>query len=435
MTSTPSQREEPEPIEAEFEPAARSLRSPPRGALAASVTRLETLGWSLGAAVLGAITAVVALNAGLGGRAGDLLARTASLDTAQAGLTQRADASERAVASLKAEFDTQSQRLLAAETGAQSAGQQLAAINRQLAALAGASTDLAEAGGNPLGRLIDRVAELEGRLEEDAEAPRTTRQMQRALADLSDQVSALDEATAGFTSALNRRQTALAALEDSVGQIEADLRDLETRLADAEDVGDQLGDVRKSVIDLSVASESNRAPVLAAAEQARLVRALDDLTRAAEKGRPFVDQHQTLSKLLPDDAGLAALREAARRGAPSLTELRRDFPDARRAAERVTAAATDDGWNWLRGSLSGLVTVRRTNADDRTSVVLRQASDAIDAGDARSAVAAVDDLTGDALAAMTAWRDRAERRAALDEQVAALNARLLNPDDSSGEGG
>jgi hypothetical protein len=425
MTPTPPPREEAEPIDAEFEPArAGSTRLSDRPASGRGVSRMEAGAWAAGAVVLGAIAAVLAVNAGVGRPQG---AGTEEIAT-------RVASAETAISDLETRLEAESARLAGTETVAMSARQQVAAINQQLAALVGASPGLG-GDGPPLGRLIARVEQLEESLAEDASAPRTTRQMQRALRELSDQVAALDEASTDFTTALSRRQAALAAVEEAVEQLTADVDGMEARLAETEKLRPELGEVRRSMSDLSTSAETARAPVLAAAAEARLVKALADLTTAAEKGRPFPSQHQTLAKLLPEDADIAALREPARRGAPSLAELRRDLDAPLRSAQTAAAAQTDDGWNWLRGAVSGLVTIRRTGADDRTSTLLRQAEEAIDAGDARAAVTAIDGLEPAPRAALAGWRDKAARRADLDEQIAALNARLLRNGVDTPEGG
>ncbi len=73
---------------------------------------------------------------------------------------------------------------------------ELTALTNQLSAISGASEGAAAVGTtaakSPLGVLLSRINRLEGIVDNDKTAPETTREVQRAIADLSSQVAELD---------------------------------------------------------------------------------------------------------------------------------------------------------------------------------------------------------------------------------------------------
>lgn len=430
---------EPEPIEAEFEPTSseQDSASRPEGTKATRrkpITRIE-LGAGLVLAALAGAGIATIMNGGGGVSTGPLSRDVNELTGAQQALESRADQVSQELVALRARVDSQSDQLAARQAGEQSLRLDLDEAVSQIGVLTGdgESDELGSVSANtPLGRLLSRLDNLEEALDEEASSPQTTRQMQRSLRNLSQRVEALDEASTDLTTASERRRASIAALEQGLERMQAEFNSMRGQFASMEAVETEIGAVRQSVSELAESAEAERAPIIAAAEESRNIRAISALEAAAAKGGAFVQQHRTVAGLFPDDPDVEALRDVARRGAPTLEQLRTDFARASERAERIAAGQVNDGWGWLRGAMSGIVTVRRTDADEATLDALNRARSALAGGDVPTAIDATEALSGEAADAMRNWLDGARRRAEVDERLAAINERLLSAGETGG---
>lgn len=441
MSSDQPSTQDPEPIEAEFEPAGGAR---PEGAPRPQssdwgrkpVSRLQ-LATGCGLAILASVlTSVGVMQASNQAGPGTVMREIETLKTEQAGLSTRTAQFSEDIVALRSKVDSQADRLKSGQDADAMIRAELAEISQQLTAVIGADPKEADAAvsaaGNPLGVLLQRIARLESIIQEDASSPQTTRQMQRALRDLSDQVAALDEASTSLTASLNKRQAALAALENGLTALSTDVATLKQRLDQAKNLETQIGAVRESVTALKTETNADRAPILAAAAHSRSIRALSALETAAAHGKPFASQHQALMTLMPADPDVQAMKATARKGAPALVDLREEFDVAAKRAEQAAAAEVDDGWNWLRTSVSGVMTLRRTGVDTSASQLIKQAKRSMDIGDVGGALASVDQMTGPSANAFSAWRSKAAVRAELDGQIESLNTRLIAATDAKG---
>jgi hypothetical protein len=336
------------------------------------------------------------------------------------------------VVELRARLDAQSDRLDRQDAGERALRAEIAAVTNQLSALSGAGAGEpvpgATANNSPLGALLTRIGKLERIVADDAEAPQTTRQMQRVVSDLEDQVTALEEANARLSTALDQRQVAITALANGIETLSAEVRVLRGEAAARQRLGMDLGVLRKPAVDLTKAPAVNAS---SAAADAKAIRALSTLESVARKGGAFMPEQQALAALLPQDADVAALGGIAPRGAPTLDQLRRDFDAAARTAERAIADHPDDGWNWLRASVPGSSN-RPGEAVMAGAAILREARSALETGDVSASITAVERLPPRAVAIFTAWRDKALRRVDLDQRLAELNRRLVGTAPSKG---
>lgn len=432
MSNDPS-GQDPEPIEAEFEPTS-SEREPKPKSDGVKAMRRRPITWvELGvglvvSAVAGAGIATI-MNGGASGSSTGTLARDVNaLTTGQQALTSRADQVSQELVTLRARVDTQADQLSNRQTSEQAMRLELDELSNQMAVLTGDGEDIemSEVSANtPLGRLVSRLQALEETIADESSSPQTTRQMQRSLRNLTQRVEALDEASVDLTTASERRRASIAALEQGLERMQAEVNSMREQFASVEDVENEIGAVRQSVSELADTTQADRAPIMAAAEESRAIRALSALETTANKGGAFVQQHRTLAGILPDDPDVEALREIARRGAPTIEDLRSEFARASERAEFIAAGQVNDGWGWLRGAMSGIVTVRRTDADEATLQIIASARSALASGDVAGAVDALQRLSGEAAGAVDAWRERAMRRAELDERLEAINSRLL----------
>jgi hypothetical protein len=428
---------EPEPIEAEFEPAEgkRPNHAPgfaPKRLRSRSVTLVELLAGSSAAAIAGAMVAIIVTNASSTAGTGTLASEINSLARAQEGLSTRAGQMSADVVELRARLNAQSERLDRQAAGELSLRGEIAAVTSQVSALSGAEAGEtvpgAVANNSPLGVLLARIGTLERIVEQDASAPQTTRQMQRALSALESQVAGLEEANLRLSTALEQRQVALNALANGVETLSGEVRVLREQAVASQRFGMNMGVLRRPTLDLDANPAANAE---AAAADAKAIRALASLEAVARKGVAFTPQQQELAALLPRDADVAALGGIAPRGAPTLEQLRRDFDAAAQTARRLLAESGDDGWNWLRASVP--VTSKRVDgAAEAGATLIREAKLSLDAGDVSASIRAIDDLPPRAAAAFTAWRDKALRLADLEQRLADLNRRLVGPSATKG---
>ncbi len=404
MTNKRANRDEPEPIEAEFEPAngapeparpKRKIAPPPMRSRSASLP--ELLIASIAASALGALVAIIVSNASSGAPTGTLAREIDTLSRTQTELAARADQAAGDIVTMRTKLDAQADRLAQQDAAEGALRGEISTIASQVSALAGAGDGKAAPGATaaatPLGALLARINKLEEANADANASPRTQAQVQRAITDLSNRVTALNEANATLAAALDKRQAALTALE-------AGMQTLNTDLA-------------------THGAQVDGAQVAAATGESRTLRALSALETTAQKGMPFVEQQQVLAALVPQDQSVAALAELARRGAPTLDQLRRDFD-----AAVLTADQPDDGWNWLRTAFVGVVDFKAAPASPADADLFRKARRALEAGDAHGAVTAVDRLSANTGGLLRSWRDQAARRADLDQKLKDLNARL-----------
>jgi hypothetical protein len=426
MMTEPSSRGEPEPVDAEFEPASsprrakRSFAPPPLHSRRVTFTHL-TLGCAA-AASLGAVMAIVVNGANSGASTGTLAREIDLLTRGQSDLAARADQVSADIVAIRARVTAQTDRLAQQDASDQAIRTELSAVSSQMSALIGAgdggSPVGATANSTPLGALLARITRIETTLAESQAAPQTTRQMQRAIADLTSQVANLQDANASLSEAFNKRQLAVTALETSLRQIDTEMIALRgaarprsaSRPAAVAGVGADIGG------------------------KSGTTRALSDLETAAQAGQAFGPQQQALAAMLPQDVDVAALYDVSLQGAPTLDKLRSDLDASARGIEAMAAGDPDDGLNWLRWAIAGKEATPRGDSAGVVAQRLAQARRSLDAGDIRGAIASIDTLTGAPAAAYKIWRDQAERRADLDDRLRMLNQKLVGAGALGSEG-
>ncbi len=398
---------DPEPIDAEFEPldvtpAGESAIRPPaqRRPLYRRHVTLAELGLGMVLAAVGGAVFAVAATGGNSGAATGTLAR--EIDA----LAVRSATVDSTVASLAARVEEQTVALSARDVRDLALRSDIAAVDRQLAALVGAAPS-ASPSSSPLASLLARLDALESAVAQDAATPRTTGQLRRAVMDLSADVAALSEAQASLRSAFDRRQQAVASLEDAIERID-----------------EELAGVRDRATPQAVAIAIPPPAAQSSAARSRMLRALSAIETLSREGKPFQSEHGKLAALLPRDRDVAALKDLARRGAPSLAQLRETFEVTARDSLRLAAQQPDDGWNWLRTTVTGDGMIDRTNTYEFTEEQIRQARRSLELGDAKGAAIAVGAIPGPAAETFRSWRDDAMRRADMSERLTALGARL-----------
>jgi hypothetical protein len=399
----------------------RPPRGAPRPRRSRTVTFAHLFAASVAASGLGAIVAVAVGNASSGAPTGTLAREIDLLRRDLADLRDRAELATGDVIGLRSRFEAQGDRLNRVDGAAVQLRTDIAALTAQISALSGAGAGEAPDGAlpaaSPLGVLLARINRLEGIVAEDRYAPETTREVQRAIRDLSDQVASLDRANTTLVAAFDQRQAALVALEDGLRA----LGDVQVAAAG------EPPRVRAPVVAATPVAPSVQAPqpVIAAADRSRTIRALAALEAAARSDRPFAAEHRALAAFLPADASLGRIAVAADNGVPTTAQLRSDFDAAANRARKLSEEDSDDGWNWLRQSFAGVVEFGPSQLVTRNAETVRTARRQLDIGDIEGAAAAVAALSGKAGEAYTVWRKRALERANLESALRSLNDRLL----------
>ena len=423
---TDPSRVEPEPIDAEFEPAegapspisrSQSRRLGPRRMRSRSVTWPHLITASSVAAVLGATVAIIVSNASSNAPTGTLAREIDELSLAIQALQRGSTQASADIVAMRARVDAHGDRLRAKDVADTRLRTDIGALAAQLSAVSGAGSGAANESAivstTPLGILLARVNRLE-RIADDATAsPETTQDVRRAVADLASQVAELNLANTMLVTAFDQREAALSALEAGMNDIAIGL------------VG-QRGLSPAAIPRVSVAAAAIvPETVTTATTRAKTIRALAVLEDAARNGEPFVAEHAALLDLLPDDTALSDIATFTVSGVPALSKLRADFDASAARALRNAEEDSDDGWNWLRQAFAGVVTFEPANSVALASDTIRTARRQLDVGDVRNAMNAVVGLSGRAHGAFAVWREKAMQRAMLDDAMKSLNTRLL----------
>ncbi|WP_333806882.1 COG4223 family protein [Phenylobacterium sp.] len=190
-------------------------------------------------------------------------------------------------------------------------------------------------------------------------------------------------------------------------------------------------------------------PAVPAADLARLEARLDDLEAgrsrtaasarsalaaaallsAAQTSRPFTSELAAVEALAPADLDLSGFAAMASTGAPSRATLALEFPDfaARAAAAARQPSETAPLGERLLAGLSRVILVRPVGrlSGDAPEARLARAEVQLNEGDLEAALASLAGLPPAAQAALAPWWDRAQARARLDRQAAALGERAL----------
>jgi hypothetical protein len=248
------------------------------------------------------------------------------------------------------------------------------------------------------------------------------------LKDAADQAGALRQEIAAVSGRLNAVETRPAAaagpspeaVQQSLAPLTARMTELEVRLAQIAKSQDELR---------------------ASTGEAALTMAVQNLRRAVDEGKPFTSELKTLAALAPQPLEAAALEARRDKGLASLGRLQQEFDASAKAA---LDAARPNGDGSFTGDLlaraRGLVRVRPTGdiPGDAPEAILARAEHRLDDGDLPAAIREAGQLAGPAAEVMTGWLNEARAKAAADEALARLEARLrtsLGPDERAKSGG
>ena len=152
------------------------------------------------------------------------------------------------------------------------------------------------------------------------------------------------------------------------------------------------------------------------------------LSIASTNGAPFEAELRVLASLLPNNRGVAALKDFAREGVTGEAALLLRVPSL--VAEMAITPMLQgdiDLWTWLKSRISGLVHIRRLDAptgEGRDAILARMESAARN-GDLASAFAAAGELQS-VNASLEYWMESTHRRLELRKRIRSLSRTIAS---------
>jgi hypothetical protein len=270
--------------------------------------------------------------------------------------------------------------------------------------------------------VVDPQAEVDAALD-DLDARET--RLRQQLAAMQPRLDALERSI----SQLNRSVEDLAArAQQGDSELTAQLAE---RVARLESQAANATSLAQHVRSLEVTTQAARD---AASTISTTVLAVGQLVQAAEGGDGFVRQLAAVRAMGGDDPDIAqaaaGLENYAASGIPTLATLRAKFPETAQAVARAEPVAEGDGWtDKVVDRLASLVTIRRTGpsaiANEGVDGILARAEAALFGGDLRSAVKAMEELSGAPAEAAADWLQLARSRLEAERLLAALQQRAI----------
>lgn len=418
---------DPEPLDAEFEPADSTEETPP-DTQAASRLGASLITFALASLSGGALGfAAVQFFPGQGEGTDPGASERAAISQSMTGLETRLSAMEaedpvaEARTAARAAVASLDDRISELEARPQATGDgnsaDLSDIEARLTALEARPVPTGDgevAAFDPSG-LIARLETLEaGQAQLDQTTQRVMDQANLAtqaaidpslLDNLANRIAAL-EAASDARDATNR-DAQIEALNNRISALETELADARSAVAAAQTTAD--GALAAAEREPEVDTEAER--ILAA----RAI-ALTALRDAAATGGPFEAERAAIARLWRGNTDLAALANYSRAGAPTLDELRSAYP-----GQDIRTAAGSGQRLW------GLLQIQRVDADsaDRDPLaVTALAEAALNDRALADAVTLTEQLEGDALEAARDWLLGARARLETDARLEAVRQTL-----------
>lgn len=302
------------------------------------------------------------------------------------------------------------------------------------------------------GDLAGRVAALEEAPKDEAAAGDAVAELERARAQIGDQIAALLERVNGLEKGLEgvRSMVKATGLPSQAADARKSLDELSERIAKLEQTeaatrlneGLERFEAEKNRLTRSLADITGRLEGLEERSQAvgaspsvrALVLAAGQLREALRTSAPFAEELAALRKAAGDQPDLVKLigdlTPHAATGIPGLAKLADRFDAAARQAVAAERRFAGDGWLAAAANrLASLVTIRRTaveDADTTTEAAVARAETAMQGGDLAGAVKALEGLEGGAAEAMADWQKQARQRLLAERAMAVLHVHAVS---------
>ena len=230
-----------------------------------------------------------------------------------------------------------------------------------------------------------------------------TAALQQAFDSTKGQVTALG----GDLDTLGKGQSALEA------RLDTGLKDVSTRLAALEE---RIAPIEAQMGDASARETAARAVAVSA------------LKSAMDRGAPFATELAAVASVLPQGTDLSDLTARAQAGVPTRTALREEFAAAaRRMSAAMDAPAEGDLVDSLLSNARSLVSVRQPGESDAATpqAALGRMEARVGRGDFAGALEAYDELPQDVRSAGAGWVADARARLAADALVDQVTGDVL----------
>ena len=403
---------EPEPVDAEFEPAEPAPKRKRGGPGWILAVLLILIAAAIGGGTAHLINRVLPAGEAAGADAG-VEARLIALEAEVSGRPAELDALQARISALEDAFDRLGLRsdALASLDGRVRALEAAQSIGIDEGSTAGAATERAalRARLSRLERDLAEAVSLAGTAQAAADtALGVTRTLQEIGAEAGGEGAQSAPGDAAALAALAGELSDLAARFAALNAAQAGLR---SDVADANTQAERARTLAEQALALASTPQDMHAGTTA--ERALALTALADaLTRSG----PFELERAALARAWPDAPGLAALEPIARAGAPSFDRLQAQFP-----REAVLDAAG------VRRSFFGLVQVTpsvEAAAGEDPLGLLAAAQTRLDRGDLAGAVEALARLEGAPAEAAQSWLLSARARLDAQRVLTELRAQL-----------
>ena len=282
--------------------------------------------------------------------------------------------------------------------------------------------------------LAQRLAQLEtARREDQQKTVQTMAAVQKTAADAAATLQQLDHRIAALETKPAATAGDMAELRNAIRAIEAKPTVAASEIGEVRQQQEKLGtatadlDSRVTALEKSESAQSVADPTDAA-----LLLAMLRMRDAVETARPFTAEYDAvavLARARPDIAASAApLAEPAKNGVASRAVLAQRLHTLAGSIAAAEAPPADPDWGdkaWAR--LRGLVTIRRIDGAGQTppEAAVNAAEKFLAAGDLPGAVAALDQLTGQAAEAARPWLQMARQCLAVESALRQIEGLLV----------
>ena len=293
-----------------------------------------------------------------------------------------------------------------------------------------------------MGAFGARLDKIEARLDEtqtalaEASGPQPQSQPVPSSADISalqEQVTALEERLSDQQPSSSIDPQRIADLEaavqasgnDDEGASSAEVAQLRQQLTGLRREVSQLNSAQSSlgntVNQASERADSARSDALAASQMALAIASLET---ALSRGGSIEESAALLQSLPFSSSAVATISSLSSSPVASEDSLHQRFLDLRETAlDRDSAAAGEPGW--VNSLFGDYVSVRRGSAESETADRLATATAALDSGDLKSALSAVEELPDPSRAVYESWISDARQRIQLSSAVNALRLEFI----------
>jgi hypothetical protein len=271
------------------------------------------------------------------------------------------------------------------------------------------------------------------------ETNRVAEDLRQLLAASEQRMAALESSIqtgkngAGYIDArLKAAGSQTGALKQEIAALDTRVKSLEnapapagmTSLESLQPLNAKLADLENRVANLAKAQDRLRSSTGSAA----LAMAVQNLRRAVGDGKPFATELKTLTALASEPLDVAALEPRRDNGLASIAQLQRDFDSFAKTAIEASRTPGDGSFAGdLLAKARGLVRMRPTGdiPGNAPEAILARAEQRLDGGDLPAAIRESSQLSGPAAGAMAPWLLEAKARAAADETLARIEAKLM----------